>query len=207
MKLKYLISITLALVLTVVLSACGQNPDNSQHHNAKYAPKNATPLSKIQIFKSDEKGKQLTEKEMNEKLKAYLKANNDIIDNKYVLQHQLDEQYDGNQKVSKKLDSDLRDLANIATKNQMNFENYIKDNKVPANEKEDIKRIEKYFKAVNHKAAQADQQLEELSYSPNNTVNVVDVPTNYAGDVNNKQQKKIKAFLKAHNLETKAIDK
>ena len=39
MKLKYLISITLALVLTVVLSACGQNSDDSQHHNAKYAPK------------------------------------------------------------------------------------------------------------------------------------------------------------------------
>ena len=73
MKLKYLISITLALVLTVVLSACGQNSDDSQHHSAKYAPKNAIPLSKIQIFKSDEKGKQLTEKEMDEKLKAYLK--------------------------------------------------------------------------------------------------------------------------------------
>ena len=144
---------------------------------------------------------------MDAHLKAYLKANNDIIDNKYVLQHRLDDQYDGNQKVSKKLDSDLRELANIATKNQLNFESFIEDNEVPAKEKEDITRISKYFKAVNHKAAQADQQLESLSYSPNNTVNVVDVPTNYAGDVNHKQQKKIKAFLKAHHLDTKPIDK
>ena len=91
---------------------------------------------------------------MDEKLKAYLKANNDIIDNKYVLQHQLDEQYDGNQKVSKKLDSDLRDLANIATKNQMNFESYIKDNKVPANEKKILsasKNISKRLTIKRHK--------------------------------------------------------
>lgn len=207
MKLKQFISVALVLVLTVVLSACGQNQDEQQSHNGKYAPKNATPLSKIQIFKSDEKNKKLTEKEMDAHLKAYLKANNDIIDNKYVLQHRLDDQYDGNQKVSKKLDSDLRDLANIATKNQMNFDSFIKDNEVLAKEKEDITRISKYFKAVNHKAAQADQQLEALSYSPNNTVNVVDVPTNYAGDVNHKQQKKIKAFLKTHHLDTKPIDK
>ena len=207
MKLKQFISVALVLVLALVLSACGQNQDGQQKHNGKYAPKNATPLSKIQIFKSDEKNKKLTEKEMDAHLKAYLKANNDIIDNKYVLQHLLDDQYDGNQKVSKKLDSDLRELANIATKNQLNFESFIEDNEVPAKEKEDITRISKYFKAVNHKAAQADQQLESLSYSPNNTVNVVDVPTNYAGDVNHKQQKKIKAFLKAHHLDTKPIDK
>lgn len=205
-KLKQLFIIAFTLVLAVALTACGQK-DEKQEHHVKYAPKNATPINKIEIFKSSDKGKDLTEQELEESLKRYLNANNDIIDNKYVLQHKLDQQYDGRQKVSDDLDTDLRDLANLTTKNQMNFEAFLKDNKVPADQKEDIERVNKYFKAVNYKAARADQQLEELSYSPQKTVNVVDVPTNYAGDVNLKQQKKIKAYLKKHHLETKAIDK
>ncbi|MGV3128926.1 NDxxF motif lipoprotein [Staphylococcus sp. IVB6181] len=205
-KLKQLLIIAFTLVLAVALTACGQK-DEKQEHHVKYAPKNATPINKIEIFKSSDKGKDLTEQELEESLKRYLNANNDIIDNKYVLQHKLDQQYDGRQKVSDDLDTDLRDLANLTTKNQMNFEAFLKDNKVPADQKEDIERVNKYFKAVNYKAARADQQLEELSYSPQKTVNVVDVPTNYAGDVNLKQQKKIKAYLKKHHLETKAIDK
>ncbi|MCD8915279.1 NDxxF motif lipoprotein [Staphylococcus simulans] len=205
-KLKQLLIIAFTLVLAVALTACGQK-DEKQEHHVKYAPKNATPINKIEIFKSSDKGKDLTEQELKESLKRYLNANNDIIDNKYVLQHKLDQQYDGRQKVSDDLDTDLRDLANLTTKNQMNFEAFLKDNKVPADQKEDIERVNKYFKAVNYKAARADQQLEELSYSPQKTVNVVDVPTNYAGDVNLKQQKKIKAYLKKHHLETKAIDK
>ncbi|MGN5883547.1 NDxxF motif lipoprotein [Staphylococcus simulans] len=205
-KLKQLLIIAFTLVLAVALTACGQK-DEKQEHHVKYAPKNATPINKIEIFKSSDKGKDLTEQELEESLKRYLNANNDIIDNKYVLQHKLDQQYDGRQKVSDDLDTDLRDLANLTTKNQMNFEAFLKDNKVPADQKEDIERVNKYFKAVNYKAARADQQLEELSYSPQKIVNVVDVPTNYAGDVNLKQQKKIKAYLKKHHLETKAIDK
>ncbi|WP_114604089.1 NDxxF motif lipoprotein [Staphylococcus sp. EZ-P03] len=205
-KLKQLLIIAFTLVLAVALTACGQK-DEKQEHHVKYAPKNATPINKIEIFKSSDKGKDLTEQELEESLKRYLNANNDIIDNKYVLQHKLDQQYDGRQKVSDDLDTDLRDLANLTTKNQMNFAAFLKDNKVPADQKEDIERVNKYFKAVNYKAARADQQLEELSYSPQKTVNVVDVPTNYAGDVNLKQQKKIKAYLKKHHLETKAIDK
>lgn len=205
-KLKQLLIIAFTLIIAVTLTACAQK-DEKQEHHAKYAPKNATPIHKIEIFKSSEKGKDLTEQETRTYLKRYLDANNDIIDNKYVLQHKLDQQYDGRQKVSDQLDTDLRDLANITTKNQMNFEAFLKNNKVPANQKEDMERVNKYFSAVNYKVARADQQLEELSYSPQKTVNVVDVPTNYAGDVNLKQQKKIKAFLKKHNLSTKAIDK
>ncbi|WP_412519061.1 NDxxF motif lipoprotein [Staphylococcus simulans] len=205
-KLKQLLIIAFTLMLAITLTACAQK-DEKQEHHAKYAPKNATPIHKIKIFESSEKGKELTESEMRDKLKTYLDANNDIIDNKYVLQHKLDQQYDGKQKVSDQLDTDLRDLANLTTKNQMNFEAFLKDNKVPSNQKEDIERMSKYFSAVNYKAARADQQLEELGYSPQKTVNVVDVPTNYAGDVNLKQQKKIKTFLKKQNLPTKAIDK
>lgn len=205
-NIKYILCVLCVLILSVTLSACGQKDDNQSHH-AKYAPKNAKPIDKIEIFKSSDKNKTLTEQDLKDNLKRYVDANNDIIDNKYVLQHKLDQQYDGRQKVSDDLDTDLRDLANIATKNQMNFEAYLKDNKVPTKYQEDVTRTEKYFKAVNYKAARADQQLETLSYNPDKSVNVVDVPTNYAGDVNLKQQKKIKAFLKQLGIETKAVDK
>ncbi|MBN4916941.1 hypothetical protein IDG69_14800, partial [Staphylococcus sp. EG-SA-23] len=39
-----------------------------------------------------------------------------------------------------------------------------------------------------------DEDIEKLSYQPQNKINVVDVPTKYAGDVNKKQQDKIKDF-------------
>lgn len=96
-KLKQLLIIAFTLVLAVALTACGQK-DEKQEHHVKYAPKNATPINKIEIFKSSDKGKDLTEQELEESLKRYLNANNDIIDNKYVLQHKLDQQYDGRQK-------------------------------------------------------------------------------------------------------------
>ena len=64
-----------------------------------------------------------------------------------------------------------------------------------------------YFKALNSTIANVDEDIEELNYQPQNTINVVDVPTKYAGDVNKKQQDKIKDFLKKKGIDTEVFDK
>ncbi|RRJ29927.1 NDxxF motif lipoprotein, partial [Pseudomonas aeruginosa] len=55
--------------------------------------------------------------------------------------------------------------------------------------------------------ADVDEEIEQLNYQPQNSINVVDVPTNYAGDVNKKQQDKIKSFLNKKNIKTDVFDK
>ncbi len=49
-----------------------------------------------------------------------------------------------------------------------------------------------YFKALNSTIANVDEDIEKLSYQPQNKINVVDVPTKYAGDVNKSNKIKLK---------------
>lgn len=81
------------------------------------------------------------------------------------------------------------------------------NNKIPSEYKDPTNRIIKYFKALNSTIANVDEDIEQLNYQPQNSINVVDVPTNYAGDVNKKQQDKIKSFLDKKNIKTDVFDK
>ena len=81
------------------------------------------------------------------------------------------------------------------------------NNKIPNEYKDPTNRIIKYFKALNSTIANVDEDIEQLNYQPQNSINVVDVPTNYAGDVNKKQQDKIKSFLDKKNIKTDVFDK
>lgn len=81
------------------------------------------------------------------------------------------------------------------------------NNKIPNEYKDPTNRIIKYFKALNSTIADVDEEIEQLNYQPQNSINVVDVPTNYAGDVNKKQQDKIKSFLDKKNIKTDVFDK
>ena len=67
------------------------------------------------------------------------------------------------------------------------------NNKIPNEYKDPTNRIIKYFKALNSTIANVDEDIEQLNYQPQNSINVVDVPTNYAGDVN--KSNKIKSNL------------
>ena len=57
-------------------------------------------------------------------------------------------------------------------------------------------RIINYFTALNTTIKDADKQIEEVNYQPQNTLNVVDVSAEHAGNVNGKQQEKSKSSLK-----------
>ena len=81
------------------------------------------------------------------------------------------------------------------------------NNKIPNEYKDPTNRIIKYFKALNSTIANVDEDIEQLNYQPQNSINVVDIPTNYAGDVNKKQQDKIKSFLDKKNIKTDVFDK
>ena len=78
---------------------------------------------------------------------------------------------------------------------------------MPDGYKDHVNRIIKYFHALNSTIANVDESIEQLNYQPQNTINVVDVPTHYAGDVNGNQQNKIKSFLNKISKQTFLINR
>ena len=194
MKKSMVISSFLALLL--MLSACAPNNDNNEDNNNQSngvnAPKHA---------------QKLTEDEMNQAIKKYLDVNSDILDNKYIMQSQIDRQSSGQTKITDKQATKLSNLSNIAVKNDLHFKKYVENNTLPDGYKDHVNRIIKYFHALNSTIANVDESIEQLNYQPQNTINVVDVPTHYAGDVNGNQQNKIKSFLNKKDIKTDVFDK
>ncbi|MCU5746517.1 NDxxF motif lipoprotein [Staphylococcus sp. SQ8-PEA] len=203
---KYLI-LGLICVLTLALAACGHSGDDDNGHSSKHAPKNVKKLSEKDIFQSKEKGKKLSQEEMNSAIQKYVDINSDILDNKYLMQYKLDKQYGSDKKITDKQADQLSKLSHLSIKNDVRFKKYVENNTLPKGYKEDVDRIIKYFTALNSTIKNADEDIEELDYQPQNELNVVDVSTKYAGDVNGKQQDKIKKFLKSKNIKTDAVDK
>ena len=144
---------------------------------------------------------------MNQAIKKYLDVNSDILDNKYIMQSQIDRQSSGQTKITDKQATKLSNLSNIAVKNDLHFKKYVENNTLPDGYKDHVNRIIKYFHALNSTIANVDESIEQLNYQPQNTINVVDVPTHYAGDVNGNQQNKIKSFLNKKDIKTDVFDK
>ncbi|PTE71044.1 NDxxF motif lipoprotein [Staphylococcus devriesei] len=211
MKKSMIIGVFLTLLLT--LSACAPQEDNqktsSNHHhkNGVNAPEYAKNLTESDIFSSDKKGQKLSEDEMNKAIKKYLDVNSDILDNKYVMQSEIDRQSTGQTRVTDEQAKKLSNLSNLAVKNDLHFKKFVKNNTLPSGYKENVDRIINYFHALNSTISDVDKSIEELNYEPQNTINVVDVPTHYAGDVNGKQQDKIQKFLDDKNIKTDVLDK
>ena len=209
MKKSMIISSFLALLL--ILSACAPNNDNNEDNhnqsNGVNAPKHAKNLTENDIFTSNKSHQKLTEDEMNQAIKKYLDVNSDILDNKYIMQSQIDRQSSGQTKITDKQATKLSNLSNIAVKNDLHFKKYVENNTLPDGYKDHVNRIIKYFHALNSTIANVDESIEQLNYQPQNTINVVDVPTHYVGDVNGNQQNKIKSFLNKKDIKTDVFDK
>lgn len=208
--MKKRVILSLLIVLALVLSACSNQSDdgnNQDNHSSSQAPKKAKNMKEKDIFSSNKKGQKISDSEMKSALKKYLQANNDILDNKYVMQHKLDKQSDSNPKITKAQANYLSKLSNLAVKNDLHFKNFVKNNQIPSEYKDPNQRIIKYFNALNSTIANVDEDIEELNYQPQNSINVVDVPTKYAGDVNKQQQDKITKFLNKKGIDTEVFDK
>ena len=209
MKKSMVISSFLALLL--MLSACAPNNDNNEDNhnqsNGVNAPKHAKNLTENDIFTSNKSHQKLTEDEMNQAIKKYLDVNSDILDNKYIMQSKIDRQSSGQTKITDKQAKKLSHLSNIAVKNDLHFKKYVENNTLPDGYKDHVNRIIKYFHALNSTIANVDESIEQLNYQPQNTINIVDVPTHYAGDVNGNQQNKIKSFLNKKDIKTDVFDK
>ena len=196
----------LILALSLTLAACSNTNDNNnqEHHSNAHAPKNAKTLKEKDIFSSNKKGQKISEKEMKQALEKYLQANSDVLDNKYVMQ---DKQSDSNPKITESQADRLSKLSNLAVKNDLHFKKFIKNNHIPEEYKDPTDRIINYFHALNSTISNVDEDIEKLNYQPQNSINVVDVPTKYSGDVNKKQQDKITTFLKKKGIDTEVFNK
>ena len=144
---------------------------------------------------------------MNNAIKKYLEVNSVILDNKYLMQYKLDKQSNSDKKITDKQSKRLSDLSRNAIKNDVRFKKFVENNNLPKGYKTNVDRIIKYFTSLNSTIKNVDDDIEQLDYQPQNELNVVDVSTKYAGQVNGKQQDKIKKFLKSKDISTKAIDK
>ena len=208
MKKRLLLSTFLAS--TLILTGCASDQsDNEDHHTSTgiHAPKSAKKLETKDIFNSDKKNSDISDAEMKQAIEKYLSVNIDILDNKYIMQHKLDKQIDSQTKVTEKQAETLSHLSNLAVKNDLHFKKFVTENNIPKEYKKPVELMMNYFKALNSTIANVDEDIEKLSYQPQNKINVVDVPTKYAGDVNKKQQDKIKDFLKSKGIKSDVIDK
>ncbi|HDC5392804.1 TPA: NDxxF motif lipoprotein [Staphylococcus aureus] len=208
MKKRLLLSTFLAS--TLILTGCASDQsDNEDHHTSTgiHAPKSAKKLETKDIFNSDKKNSDISDAEMKQAIEKYLSVNSDILDNKYIMQHKLDKQIDSQTKVTEKQAETLSHLSNLAVKNDLHFKKFVTKNNIPKEYKKPVELMMNYFKALNSTIANVDEDIEKLSYQPQNKINVVDVPTKYAGDVNKKQQDKIKDFLKSKGIKSDVIDK
>ncbi|EMJ6792409.1 TPA: NDxxF motif lipoprotein [Staphylococcus aureus] len=208
MKKRLLLSTFLAS--TLILTGCASDQsDNEDYHTSTgiHAPKSAKKLETKDIFNSDKKNSDISDAEMKQAIEKYLSVNSDILDNKYIMQHKLDKQIDSQTKVTEKQAETLSHLSNLAVKNDLHFKKFVTENNIPKEYKKPVELMMNYFKALNSTIANVDEDIEKLSYQPQNKINVVDVPTKYAGDVNKKQQDKIKDFLKSKGIKSDVIDK
>ncbi|ENJ8825023.1 TPA: NDxxF motif lipoprotein [Staphylococcus aureus] len=208
MKKRLLLSTFLAS--TLILTGCASDQsDNEDHHTSTgiHAPKSAKKLETKDIFNSDKKNSDISDAEMKQAIEKYLSVNSDILDNKYIMQHKLDKQIDSQTKVTEKQAETLSHLSNLAVKNDLHFKKFVTENNIPKEYKKPVELMMNYFKALNSTIANVDEDIEKLSYQPQNKINVVDVPTKYVGDVNKKQQDKIKDFLKSKGIKSDVIDK
>ncbi len=112
------------------------------------------------------------------------------------MQHKLDKQIDSQTKVTEKQAETLSHLSNLAVKNDLHFKKFVTENNIPKEYKKPVELMMNYFKALNSTIANVDEDIEKLSYQPQNKINVVTCNRN-CGDVNKKQQDKIKDFLKS----------
>lgn len=208
MKKRLLLSTFLAS--TLILTGCASDQsDNEDHHTSTgiHATKSAKKLETKDIFNSDKKNSDISDAEMKQAIEKYLSVNSDILDNKYIMQHKLDKQIDSQTKVTEKQAETLSHLSNLAVKNDLHFKKFVTENNIPKEYKKPVELMMNYFKALNSTIANVNEDIEKLSYQPQNKINVVDVPTKYAGDVNKKQQDKIKDFLKSKGIKSDVIDK
>ena len=206
--MKKRILLSLIMILAVVLAACSNDEDHDDNqHSEKHAPKNVKVLTEKDIFHSNKSGENISEEEMNNAIKKYLEVNSVILDNKYLMQYKLDRQSNSDKKITDKQSKRLSDLSRNAVKNDVRFKKFVENNNLPKGYKTNVDRIIKYFTSLNSTIKNVDDDIEQLDYQPQNELNVVDVSTKYAGQVNGKQQEKIKKFLKSKDISTKAIDK
>lgn len=207
-SMKKSIFLSLVLMLTAILAACSNEDSNDdQQHSDRHAPTDVKKLTENDIFSSNKTDEAISEEEMNKAIKKYLDVNSDIIDNKYLIQYKLDKQTGTDTKITDAQAKRLSDLSHNAIKNDVRFEKFVKENHLPKGYKPHVDRIITYFTALNSTIKDADKQIEEVNYQPQNKLNVVDVSTEYAGDVNGKQQEKIKKFLKEKGIKSDAVDK
>ena len=199
--------ILLLLFATLFILAACSNSDDDNKHNPKNAPKNVQNISEDDIFSSSKTGEKISTTEMNQAIQKYLDVNSDIIDNKYLMQYKLDKQTGTDSKITDKQAQRLSKLSQNAVKNDVRFKKFIESNDLPQGYQPHVERILKYFTALNSTIKNVDKDIEELDYQPQNKLNVVDVSAKHAGAINGKQQKKIKKFLKKHDINSDAVDK
>ena len=198
MNKKHILGAVIAV--GIILSGCAPSKPVSEHI------KHAKQVTEADIFKSSKENEKLEKSELDASIKKYIKVNNQIEGRKIQIQQELDKQSNSKEKVTKEQKRDLIELEKNAEHNQRNFLHYFRKNTLPDGYKDNLERLTQYYAALNTPLDDVEQKIKELNYSPKNSINVVDVPTQFVSDVNGKTQEKIKVFLKEQHIDTSAFE-
>ncbi|MFJ7935647.1 NDxxF motif lipoprotein [Sporosarcina sp. NPDC096371] len=186
-------------LLVFILSACSQVENDEILHTQNVE----IPST---IFTSEKQNSVIDEEEIKLSIKTYLDSFEELSNASEPFQEMIYEEQELNTE-----DLDKFDKINALTKeNDENFSNYILNNTLPKDYREESKRISRYITGVNELLYEIDGMVDRVTDDASKgvipKVNFTSIIDKFDG-VNGKEQKKIEKFLHKKNIETKAFER
>ncbi|WP_414049737.1 NDxxF motif lipoprotein [Macrococcus animalis] len=185
---------SILLLFILFISACqhGESIQNNEPISKKVKEVDA-------IFENSTRNKTISKDELKRSIKIYLDAQNELL-----FQDKVIEQLSQN-KINQKYKNKIKNIILLSNKNDKNFREYIENNKLPNEYKDDVIRISNYISGSNKITIsineEIEKQIKQISKGDFNINNFI--PKN----INGKEQKKIEEFLEKESIETDAFNK
>ena len=198
--------IFLLLIFSVILVSCS-NSNNDNHIEKKNEEKIVEkPLPK-RIFNKKTNNQYITENEMKKSIKLYLDKDEELSESSEYYEDKVDSE----ESLSQSEIKNLKHLNSLRQKNDMNFKNYIINNKLPKDYKKVTERISKYISHSNRYSKNLEKKLDQIinKSTKHEKVSTKDIGEikNDSTIVNGREQSKIEKFLQEKNIKTKAFKK
>ncbi|MDU5634438.1 MAG: NDxxF motif lipoprotein [Staphylococcus epidermidis] len=144
---------------------------------------------------------------MKKSIKLYLDKDEELSESSEYYEDKVDSE----ESLSQSEIKNLKHLNSLRQKNDMNFKNYIINNKLPKDYKKGTERISKYISHSNRYSKNLEKKLDQIinKSTKHEKVSTKDIGEikNDSKIVNGREQSKIEKFLQEKNIKTKAFKK
>ncbi|MGE7864089.1 NDxxF motif lipoprotein [Bacillus mobilis] len=186
----------LLMLLTILfLSACS-NSAQPKEENDVQSIKDVTIKIPETIFTSSKKNETINEDEMKQNIKMYLDYSGELYENIVPLSSAMSDE-----NVTESDQEKLKQLIDLAKKNDANFHDFISNNTIPNDYKQPSKDIHDYISASTALSIELEQELDKLAQDGNLFKTDFSFTKRFE-QVNGRKQKEIEKFLKEKNITT-----